>query len=72
MEITITLRDIESGQVEIEETRLPCSGETVDSVTTASALADELRKCANKLGQIETTACEIPLNDDETDEWQEV
>ena len=42
MEITITLRDTEDGQVEIEETRLPYSGEKADSVTTASALADEL------------------------------
>ncbi|NNJ90078.1 MAG: hypothetical protein HKP55_00265 [Gammaproteobacteria bacterium] len=70
MEITITLRDIENGQVEIEETRLPYSGETVDSVTTASALADELRKCATKLGQIETTTCEIPVSDDQTGEWE--
>jgi hypothetical protein len=57
LEITITLRDTEDGQVEIEETRLPYSGETVDSVTTATALADELHKCVDKLGETETTAC---------------
>jgi hypothetical protein len=53
MEITITLRDTEDGQVEIEETRLPFSGEKIDTVTTASALADELQKCVDRLGELE-------------------
>lgn len=53
MEITIILRDTEEGQVEIEGTRLPYSGETVDSVTTAAVLADELMKCVEKLGKLE-------------------
>ena len=52
MEITIRLRDTEDGQVEIEETRLPYSGETVDSVTLATALADELRKCVERAGEV--------------------
>lgn len=72
MEITITLRDTEDGQVEIEETRLPFSGEKADSMTTATALADELRKCVDKLGEIETTACGIPVSDDQVGDWEEV
>lgn len=70
MEITITLRDTEDGQVQIEENRLPFSGETVDSLTTASALADELLKCVDKLGEIETTVSAIPISDNE-EEWKE-
>ena len=68
MEITITLRDTEDGQVEIEETRLPHSGETAQSVTTATALADELLKCVDKLGEVETTACGIPVSEDQPGE----
>lgn len=56
MEITITPRDTEDGQVEIEETRLPYSEEKADSVvTTATTLADELQKCVQRLGETETT-----------------
>ena len=45
MEITITLRDTEDGQVEIEEIRLSYSDEKADSVVTIdTALADELQK----------------------------
>ena len=55
MEITITLRDTEDGQVDIEETMLPFSSEKADSVTTATALADELQKCVQRLGKTETT-----------------
>jgi len=53
MKITITLTDTEDGEVEIKEVRLPYSGETLTSVTTASVLADELRKCAESAGEIE-------------------
>ena len=45
MEIAITPRDTENGQVEIEETRLPFSGEKLNSNITFAALADELQKC---------------------------
>ena len=72
MEITITLRDTDNGQVEIEETRLPFSGEKADSITTATALADELRKCVDKLGEVETTACGIPVSENDSGEWEEV
>jgi len=50
MEIRITIRDTENDHVEIEETRLPFSGENAQSVTTASVLADELRKCVAEQG----------------------
>lgn len=72
MEITITLRDTEDGQVEIEEIRLPYSGEKVDSVTTATALADELRKCVDKLGETEKTARGIPVFDVDSAEREEL
>jgi hypothetical protein len=72
MEITITLRDTEDGQVEIEETRLPFSGEKADSVTTASALADELIIHADELGEPKNTACGIPYMDDGETDWEEV
>ena len=72
MEIKITLRDTDDGQVEIEETRLPYSGENIDSVTIASALAEEMLKVADQLGEIETTACGIPVSDADSEEWKEV
>jgi len=62
MEITITLRDTENGQVEIEETRLPYSQETAQSVTTASVLADELGERVEQLGEV--TSSGIPVLDD--------
>jgi len=72
MEIKITLRDTDDGQVEIEETCLPYSGETAQSVTTASVLADELRKKVEELGDLEMTACGIPVSDADSEEWKEV
>lgn len=72
MEITIILRDTEDSQVEIEESRLPYSGETAESVTTAAALADELRQKVEDLGEVEETACGISVQDDSEEEWEEV
>ncbi len=69
MEITITLRDTQEGQVEIEETCLPYLGEPAQSVTTASVLADELRKKVEELGDVEMTACGIPYMDDGETDW---
>ena len=54
MEIRITIRDTEDGRVEIEEIRLPYSGEKSTTVTTASSLADELQHCVERLGETET------------------
>jgi len=68
MEIQITIKDTENGQVEIEEVRLPYSGETLESVTTASALADELNNNIQKLGEV--NACGVPVLDDENGEWE--
>ena len=59
MEIKITLRDTEDGQVEIEEIRLPYSGESIESVTIATALADELSRFVESMGEIKT-----PFTDD--------
>ena len=72
MEITIILRDTEDGQVEIEETRLPYSGENAQSVTTASVLSDELRKKVEEMGSVEDTACGIPYMDDGETDWEEI
>ena len=72
MEIIITLRDTDHDEVEIEETRLPYSGESIDSVTVASALADAMLKVAEQLGETEMTACGIPVSDADSDEWNEV
>lgn len=69
MEITITIRDTKGGQVEIEETRLPYSNETAETVTTATVLADELRKNIEKLGEVETTASGVAITDGE---WEVV
>ncbi|MBT8448313.1 MAG: hypothetical protein KJO69_01400 [Gammaproteobacteria bacterium] len=56
MKITKTLRNTEDGRVDIEEIRLPYSGENIDTVTTLTVLADEIQKCVDKLGEIETNA----------------
>lgn len=50
MEIIITLRDDDDGQVQIEEIRQLGSGETEESVTVASALADEMICLVSELG----------------------
>ena len=42
MEIIITLRDDSDGHVVIEETRQLAPGEAEESVTVASALAEEM------------------------------
>ena len=42
MKITITIEDTEDGQVNVTESRLPGDGETEESVTSATALADAM------------------------------
>lgn len=69
MQVTITLTDTDDGLVEIEETRLPYSGETAKSLTTASALADEILNIVEQHGEV--TACGVPVNDD-GEEWEEL
>ena len=51
MEITITLRDDADGHVVIEETRQPAPGEMEESVTVASALAEEMLALVETLGE---------------------
>lgn len=53
MEIIITLRDDDDGQVQIEEVRQLGSGETEESVTVASSLADEMLSLVSELGEAE-------------------
>lgn len=60
MEIHLILRDRPDGQVDIEEIRLPYSGDKIDSVTTATALADELRKCVAQLGDVASVSTDNP------------
>ena len=54
MLITINLRDLEDGGVEIDEIRLPYSGETAKSETAVTLLVEELRKLADRLSIQET------------------
>ena len=56
MEIIITLRDDEKGQVEIEEIRQLALGETEESVTVASALAEEMLAVVEELGEADALA----------------
>ncbi len=53
MEITISLLDTEDGGVRIEEIRTPGPEESERSVTTATALADEMLLLLNELGETE-------------------
>lgn len=51
MEIIITLRDDSDGHVVIEETRQLAPGEAEESVTVASALAEEMLALVETLGE---------------------
>lgn len=62
MEITITLRDAADGHVLIEETRQPALGETEESVTVASALAEEMLALVEALGEADA----LPMKDSST------
>jgi len=53
LKTTITLRDTEDGQVQVEEIRYPATDETDQSVTVATALADEMLSLLDKLGDTE-------------------
>lgn len=50
MKIIITLHDAEDGLVEVEETRHPDSGESEQSITVATVLADEMHFLLDELG----------------------
>jgi len=53
MKIIITIEDTENNEVSVNEERLPAGGENVDSVTTASALADAMLEEMDSLGEQE-------------------
>ena len=53
MEIIITLRDDNEGQVQIEEIRRLAPGEAEESVTVASSLADEMLSVVSEWGDTE-------------------
>jgi hypothetical protein len=55
VEITINLRDTEGGRVRIEEIRRPGPGETEQSVTAATILADEMILLLDDLGETEVS-----------------
>jgi len=59
VEIIITLRDDADGHVVIEETRQPALGETEESVTVASALAEEMLALVETLGEADA----LPVKD---------
>ena len=53
MKITITIEDTEDGQVNVTESRLPGDGETEESVTSATALADAMFEAMDQLAEVE-------------------
>ena len=53
MKTIITIEDAENGEVSVNEERLPAGGENVESVTTASALADAMFDVMDSLGEQE-------------------
>ena len=54
VKITITLQDDKDGQVQVEEVRWLSPGEHGESVTAASALAEEMLAILDSLGEAET------------------
>jgi len=55
LKITITIEDIEDGQVKVTETHGSNNGESEISVTSATALADAMFAVMNQLGEVEGT-----------------
>ena len=53
MKIIITIEDAENGEVSVNEERLPTGGEKIESVTTATALADAMLEVMDSLGERE-------------------
>ena len=52
MKITIIIEDGEAGQVSVTEEREPGDGETEESVTLASSLADAMLEVMDQLGEV--------------------
>jgi len=55
MKITITIEDTDDGQVNVAEARVASDGETEESVTSATALADAMFEVMDQLGEVEGT-----------------
>ncbi len=53
MKITITIEDTEDGQVRVAEAREPGEGETEETVTSSTALADAMFEVMDQLGEVE-------------------
>lgn len=53
MKITITIEDTEDGQITVAEARTPGRGETDESVTQSTALADAMFEVLDQLGEVE-------------------
>ena len=53
MKITITIEDTEDGEVSVIESRMPDDGETEESMTSATALADAMFEVMDQLGEVE-------------------
>ncbi len=53
MKIIIIIEDTENGEVRVNEERLPVGGENVESVTTATVLADAMFDVMDSLGEQE-------------------
>ncbi len=53
MKIIITIQDTENGHIKVSEERNPGEGEEVDSITSASALADAMFELMDQLGEVE-------------------
>ena len=56
MKIVITIRDTDDGQISVSETRELDAGESEDTVTSATALADAMFEVMDHLGEVEEPA----------------
>jgi hypothetical protein len=59
MRITITIEDTDDGQVDVSEARVASDGETEESVTSATALADAMFEVMDQLGEVEGTGWQL-------------
>jgi len=53
MKITITIEDSDDGHVNVSGARVASDGETEESVTSATALADAMFEVMDQLGEVE-------------------
>ncbi len=53
MKITITIEDTDDGRFNVTETHVASDGETEESVTSATALADAMFEVMDQLGEVE-------------------